>query len=640
MFVYIHRFFLQLINDPMWPTTEEKRGSSAGGSSTTAFVPPPKTNKPREPWINDSNKSKVDFTSNKKPMVESWKTKINKSNAFQATSYLESLSSANNANKKDDDNASNKNEKDNEADLLRSLRDQQAQFIESQKQAMQEAMREANRRTKEINEEVIEKRIEDEHQERKKNERDQLERLYIERKERLDAKKMMLEDAVAKDTSKDAKEVLPFEITSKNGKRGIPILDILSRPPVVDAPPLLVGSTLTYRYSDLTPFQKRAVDVAKSNHEEHCQRMKDEEDDTNDIVGSDGGIQASPIIAIIDSYTAFAIELPTSPHKKTSTTQQRYATLASIEIIENSNDGEPSVVKFMGVGRVLLHDYFSSKNAGLSEEEEELSKIMDRLQEFDKEELDEEDGNDTNEEDDDNKLPVVMAEFNIVLDDSSIVPDSDKSTTLKPRMSSMHAVTELYRTANKLYRLHEERKKLVAGLRAGQYRLYHGKKKLGGGGEDGNCPVEFEFEDCDGLGLIGVVDGDASSNFEDVGALLGPIRSELPTMENYGFGSYGVFSTIPDLTQQLMANLEPYYSQTYREREEYEAEVASMVIFQTLKEYATPQEMAAALLTSSATKRLELGYEIMLRHKNELNDLVKIVSEKLIDCGEECTDLW
>eukprot|EP01083_Nonionella_stella_P240254 840074_1 len=77
------------------------------------------------------------------------------------------------------------------------------------------------------------------------------------------------------------------------------------------------------------------------------------------------------------------------------------------------------------------------------------------------------------------------------------------------------------------------------------------------------------------------------------------------------------------------------YSPQHRVREEYEAEVASMVLFNTLKEYATPQELAASLLIPSATERLELGYAIMIRHRNELNDLVKIVSEELSECGED-----
>ena len=55
---------------------------------------------------------------------------------------------------------------------------------------------------------------------------------------------------------------------------------------------------------------------------------------------------------------------------------------------------------------------------------------------------------------------------------------------------------------------------------------------------------------------------------------------------------------------------------------------------------ATPDELAAGLLAPSATHRLELGFEVMMRHKEKLHELVRIISDKLIDCGEECTDLW
>ena len=549
-----------------------------------------------------------------------------KPTTFQATNYLESLGGSDNKKKSD-----TSKEKD---DLLKALRDQQAQHIASQKQAMQDAMREANRRTKDINEEVIDKRIEDEHQERKNKERDKLQRLYVERKERLDAKKMILEETTSKEDSgveegeeelvtsanleDDAseQESVPSDVASKNKRRGIPILDILSRslPGVADAPPLLVGSSLTYQYSDLTPFQQRAIQVAQSYHEEQM-NTKDE---------SEAGIEASPIVAVIDSYTASALEDPNSTYKqkKTSTSKQRYATLASIKIVESAiSNGEPTVVKFTGVGRVFLHDYFSSKNAGLTQEEEELTNILARIQEFDD---DTSDDDDVADDDNDNELPVVMAEFNIMLD------DTDKAS------SDMHNIAELHRTANKVYRLHEERKNLVSGVRAGIARLFHGKKRL----QEQNCDIEFE--DCDGLGLVGLVDGDATSNFEDVSvpAFEEHIRSDLETLDNYGFGYYGILSTMPDLTSQLMSTLEPYYSPQHREREEYGAEVASMVVFNTLKEYATPQELAASLLIPSATERLELGYAIMIRHRNELNDLVKIVSEELSECGEECTDLW
>jgi hypothetical protein len=111
-------------------------------------------------------------------------------------------------------------------------------------------------------------------------------------------------------------------------------------------------------------------------------------------------------------------------------------------------------------------------------------------------------------------------------------------------------------------------------------------------------------------------------------------------MEYYGLCSTttnGMMSTIHELTNELMLQLQPYYSQEHREREEYEAEVASMAVLKTLE--VTPTELAALLLTPSATRRLELEFDIIMRHKEKLLQLVRIINEELMDCGEECTDL-
>jgi hypothetical protein len=116
-------------------------------------------------------------------------------------------------------------------------------------------------------------------------------------------------------------------------------------------------------------------------------------------------------------------------------------------------------------------------------------------------------------------------------------------------------------------------------------------------------------------------------------------RNELEEMENYGITTNkGMMSTIPELTNELLSQLQPYYSQEHREREEYEVEVASMAILKTLE--VTPTELATLLLTQSATRRLELEFDIIMRHKEKLHQLVQIINDELIDCGEECTDLW
>ena len=89
-----------------------------------------------------------------------------------------------------------------------------------------------------------------------------------------------------------------------------------------------------------------------------------------------------------------------------------------------------------------------------------------------------------------------------------------------------------------------------------------------------------------------------------------------------------------------MLYLEPYYSPSHREREEYEAEIASFVAWRCLEEYVDPSDIAAALMTPSATERLNMAYEIMMRHREELNELVKTISDDLLECGDECKDLW
>ena len=89
-----------------------------------------------------------------------------------------------------------------------------------------------------------------------------------------------------------------------------------------------------------------------------------------------------------------------------------------------------------------------------------------------------------------------------------------------------------------------------------------------------------------------------------------------------------------------MLYLESYYSPSHREREEYEAEIASFVAWRCLEKYADPSDIAKALLTPSATERLNLAYNIMLRHRGELNGLVSIISDDLFECGDDCKDLW
>ena len=497
----------------------------------------------------------------------------------------------------------------------------------------------------------------------------------------------------------------------RNRRRsGIPVLDVLSRPPVFEAPPLLVGGTLTIPYADLTPCQRKALRVAMANR--HASSSSSTEEEEVEQAGGEDDARARPIIAVIDGYTARTA----GPHSRGGRIRRRrrYATLASVEMIEGyhgGGGGSPSsssasassssrwrAVRLEGVGRAFLADHYSflSSDGGssvrMSEEEEELSDILARIREFDDEcgdyeEEEEEEENDdgggaedlgpNGDDHDDEGLPVIMAEFEVFLDDPAVLLADDlqyskcgrddgtsdiggaAGASSSSSSSSVHAIAELYRAANRAYRLHEERRRLVAGLRAGAARLRLSREKRRRGYHH---HAEEEFHDFDGLGqLVGgwALEGEGDvvawttndgnteewmtppdAPWTDVGEDDVPIGRELEAMENYGLGTYGILSTIPDLARQLMSHLEPYYSPAHREREEYEAEVASMVVLKTLEGYATPAELAAGLLAPCATRRLEIGFEVMMNHKGKLKELVRIISDELMDCGEECTDLW
>jgi hypothetical protein len=386
--------------------------------------------------------------------------------------------------------------------------------------------------------------------------------------------------------------------------------------------------------------------------------------------------KAAPLIAIIDGYTASAAPPPSLSRREAtavggdSRSRRRYATLASVEIVENDDDGgrgggPTTVVRLVGVGRAFLRDYVLSSETGggtttTMEEQEELSDILTKVREFDDEGKRDEEYDTAADLDPDidpgRRLPVIMAEYDVFLDDPPVLADRPNPNDGQDASGNgeSSAIAELYRAANRAYRLHEERKSLVAGLRAGAARLRYGIRRMTTVDLD-RC---VEFEDWDGLDLAGrasevdvvaekhsgrapPTDGapQTATLSKGVGDDV-PIGRELEAMENYGLGSYGILSTIPDLARQLMSQLGPYYDTVHRERGEYEAEVASMAVLRTLEEYATPAELAAGLLAPSATSRLDLGFEVMMRHKEKLNELVRIISEELMDCSEECTDQW
>ena len=116
------------------------------------------------------------------------------------------------------------------------------------------------------------------------------------------------------------------------------------------------------------------------------------------------------------------------------------------------------------MGRVFLRDYFSSRDAGLTEEEEELNQLLAKMAVIYREANEEEEveliahmEEECLDDEEDYEIPVIMAEFDLFLDDStrsSLESSKYGEDVSKYRASSMHAIIELYRAANKVYRLH------------------------------------------------------------------------------------------------------------------------------------------------------------------------------------------
>ena len=90
-----------------------------------------------------------------------------------------------------------------------------------------------------------------------------------------------------------------------------------------------------------------------------------------------------------------------------------------------------------------------------------------------------------------------------------------------------------------------------------------------------------------------------------------------------------------------MEQLESYYSPSRRATEEHYYEILSYVAVDAILEWITPSHIAWSVGTCTNTvERLQHIHEWMDSHVSALKYEAYLVSEELIQCGEECTDLW
>ena len=259
-----------------------------------------------------------------------------------------------------------------------------------------------------------------------------------------------------------------------------------------------------------------------------------------------------------------------------------------------------SKIRLVGVGRADLTDFFYQMPTELELDDDVECSIED-LEDFDDlPPLIEEDRQD----------PIVMAEFSIINDDPKSSLDSmhkiGEKGARSPQMAPVFRITEMAKFANKVTRLHDDRRRWVNLVASAKMRLTE----------------QNMFDDADGIGTI------------SGGLDLLDETERLLQCENYGLNYYSSFSSIPDLTGVAQDVLENYYSPTRRSTEEYRLEVLSFVAFRSLEGYCNVSELAWALTCTNSIERLNRAYELMIDHLWSLKDMVQQANEDLLAVGE------
>lgn len=450
--------------------------------------------------------------------------------------------------------------------------------------------------------------------------------------------------------------------------------------PIPNAPPLLVGSEMLL--SPPTPGQWRSLQEAVAIHRNALalaaeEDQQQQQETTSPVEG--GTIDAAPLVAVIDGVTG-------------STAGARYSTLAAVVGISSkdwsASDGEESfwdsimapsscgdmirpfssTVRLVGVGRAKLGGFFYRTPTTCS--------LPDGSGGHDITALDEETGSyslgqeedwDDDDYDDGYEPPIIMAKFNPLVDgpaDSRADPKTlgNKGSRSIYR-SPVHAINELNSMLNRVRDLHNDRRRLVNGITAAKARL--DARKLIDAGEEaaGSNMIYDDFEE---LGWVGSTQSDAQEKVGEqisVGDFLSSFQQRSQTtmdplaqlaraeeeqkaikflegLDNLGLAYFGYFSAIPDLTEQALKLFVPYYSAEHRSREEHDFEIASFVALRTVEGYASPTEVGWALQSTSTIERLQATYDIMADHRIQLEKMAEHLSHQLLDCGEECDDLW
>ncbi|KAI2505322.1 hypothetical protein MHU86_9122 [Fragilaria crotonensis] len=349
-------------------------------------------------------------------------------------------------------------------------------------------------------------------------------------------------------------------------------------------------------------------------------------------------ITAAPLVAVMDEYTMQVSAADGNSNNKNNgahKVKRRYATIAAVVGISASKKTVDemdfmeimtqcrgtisplrSKVRLVGVGRADLTDFFYQMPTVLEFDNDDVECLID-------------DDDDDEEEDplvitdlENRQDPIVMAEFSILHDEPksslhSLNLIGDKGAR-SPNMAPVFAIHEMSKFANKVTRLHDDRRRLVNIVLAAKKRLAE----------------HNVFDDVDGLGSILFGGNNNNNNHDD----LLDETERLLQCENYGLNYYSSFCSIPQLTGVAQDVLESYYSPARRSTEEYRLEVLSFVAFRSLEGFCRSSDLAWALVCTNSIERLHRAYELMQQHYWALKDIIKKTNQDLLAVGEEeCT---
>lgn len=410
--------------------------------------------------------------------------------------------------------------------------------------------------------------------------------------------------------------------------------------PIPGGAPLLVGED--FILESPTPLQWQVLEEALFNHREY---LKAEE-------GNDAtGIIAAPLVAFMDEITsrssiqgnrqnakyatiAALVGISSSGRKASDEALDTSSTIGFMESLMRVFEPEVTVpsnskIRIVGIGRAALSNFYTRvPSTHYESTKDTYLQVNERDTEASQE-----------------YTPVMMAHFRLLQDEAE--RSSSFARYGRSRNSSpIHALNEMSSFASRITSLHEDRKRLVRGLKAAKARL-------------AVASANDNLEDHDGLGQLTAgfsteAKGARAETQKDIETLLNNFPGDdhrtmfdynaherLLRMENYGLGiSSASFAQIPGLTRALEEKLQPYYSPEKQESEEHYYEVFSFMGVLSLSKFVEMADMDWALKCTNTIERMEWVYEKMWLHKRLLQDASEEVSEELRDCGEECTDLW